>query len=71
MLGRLEGRIGHSQHLYRMYFSLVESMEKLWEFYCAPETQKGLIDRRKKDEAAKYALSIKGNFSYGVTPKLD
>ena len=38
MLGRLEGRINHSQHLYRQYFSLMESMEKLWEFYCAPET---------------------------------
>jgi len=49
----------------------MESMEKLWKFYCAPESQKGLIDRKPASDSAEIALSVKGNFSYGVTPKLD
>jgi len=56
MLGRIEGRINHSQHLYRQYFSLMESMEKLFEFYTAPEGQTGLINRQKKSDNNKYAL---------------
>ena len=65
----------------------MESMQKLWEFYCAPECQTGLVERKKainedlsvSDDISKdsdeepdtYALTIKGNFSYGITPKLD
>lgn len=45
-------------------------MEKLWDFYCAPECQKGLINRQAATEGD-IALSIEGNFSWGVTPKLD
>ena len=85
-LGNIRGRIDHMQHLYRLYFSVMESMQKLWEFYCAPECQTGLIERKEAvnedlsvsedisnddDEENKYALTIKGSFSYGVTPKLD
>lgn len=85
-LGNIRGRIDHMQHLYRLYFSLMESMTKLWEFYCAPECQTGLIKRKEavnedlsvseeiskeSEEEDSYALTINGNFSYGVTPKLD
>lgn len=47
------------------------SMEKLWEFFTAPEAQTGLIDRREPKKDDEFALTIKGNFSYGVSPKLD
>jgi hypothetical protein len=48
-------------------------MEKLWQYYCAPESQTGLIARPDPAKSAteKHALTIKGHFSYGVTPKLD
>jgi len=51
----------------------MESMEKLWRFYCAPECQKGLIEKREagKGKANDFAIKVKGNFSWGVTPKLD
>jgi hypothetical protein len=64
----------------------MESMQKLWEFYTAPEGQTGLIERKAAvdpdvsvsedisnddDNSDDYSLTIKGNFSYGVTPKLD
>ena len=75
MLDRIRGRIGHTQHLYREYFNVMESMEKLWNFYCAPEYQKGLINKRQAEDIetdkCEHAFSIKGNFSYGITPKLD
>ena len=75
MLNRIRGRIGQSQHLYRQYFSVMESMQKLWDFYCAPECQKGLLSKKEaadiEQDKSEYALTIKGNFSYGITPKLD
>ena len=75
MLDRIRGRIGHTQHLYREYFHVMESMEKLWNFYCAPEYQKGLINKRQAEDIetdkCEHAFTIKGNFSYGITPKLD
>jgi len=71
MLRRIRDRIGHSEHLYRQYFNVMESMEKLWQFYCAPESQKGLVERKEVADDDEFALSIKGSFSYGVTPKLD
>ena len=71
MLGQLRGRIGHSQHLYRQYFHVMESMDRLWSFYCAPEAQTALIDRKEVQQDDEYALRIKGNFSYGVCKKLE
>ena len=38
MLERIRGRINHVRHLFNRYFDTMESMEKLWEFYTAPET---------------------------------
>ena len=51
----------------------MESMEKLWRFYTAPESQKGLIENKTltSDDEEEFALTVKGNFSWGVTPKLD
>ena len=46
-------------------------MEKLWEFYCAPESQTGLIERVKREERDEYAIKVMGDFSWGITPKLD
>ena len=47
-------------------------MEKLWQFYTAPECQKGLIEKRQTaQDDSENALTVKGNFSWGVTPKLD
>jgi len=71
MLNRIRSKLNLSQYLYRDYFNLMESMERLWLFYCAPESQRGLIDRRPAADSDDVALSIKGDFSWGVTPKLD
>jgi len=49
----------------------MESMEKLWQFYCAPESQKGLVLRTTGEDTPENALTIKGHFSWGVTPSLD
>ena len=38
MMNRIKDRIFHSKHLFDRYFDTMESMEKLWEYYCAPET---------------------------------
>ena len=73
MLGRIRGRIHHVRHLFNQYFDTMESMERLWEFYCAPETQTGLVHRTEADNTKEgdIAVSIKGHFSWGITPKLE
>ena len=70
-LDRIRGRIHHVRHLYNQYFETMESMEKLWEFYCAPESQKGLVKKSDASAETENALEIRGNYSWGVTPKLD
>lgn len=50
MLDRVKGRIEQMPRLYSEYFSIMESMEKLWQFYCAPESQKGLMKRTQSSE---------------------
>ena len=44
-------------------------MIRLNSFYFAPEVQSGLIDKKSGEDAntSEYALSIKGNFSWGIT----
>ena len=71
MLERLRSNIDRSFNLYRTYFDTMRSMEKLWEFYCAPETQKGLIDRSNTQGKDANAVVVQGSFSWGITPKLD
>lgn len=70
MLDRIRGRIHQMPHLYRMYFNMQETMDKLWSFYCAPEIQRGLI-KRVNDPSEELALTVRGNFSWGVTPAMD
>ena len=39
MLDRIRGRISHHvPFFYKQYFSTMQGLEKLWEFYCAPES---------------------------------
>ena len=74
MLERIKGRIMQVPRLYSEYFSVMESMEKLWTFYCAPESQTGLVNKTKDFEdtpAPEHSVTIQGNFSWGITPKLD
>ena len=73
MLDRIKGRIMQVPRLYEQYFSVRESMEKLWQFYCAPESQTGLVLRTKEDNTPdpEHSVTIQGNFSWGITPKLD
>ena len=70
MIDVLKGQIGYSQFLFGEYFRLRESFERMWEFYCAPESQKGL-KKRINDTQSDTAVSIKGTFTWGVTPKFD
>ena len=70
MIHQLRGSIHWIRHLYRRQFDIKESFDKLWRYYCAPETQKGLI-KRTSDPEAETAVAIRGNFSWGVTPKMD
>ena len=86
-LSSIRGQIDQTQFLYKLYFDVMESMKKLWEFYCAPECQTGLIERKKAEnedlsasediskdsdeDPDAFAITIKGNYSYGITPKLD
>ena len=70
MLHRVKGRLDHCFHLYRNFFHTRHSMERLWGFYCAPESQTGLIDRSGAADSEN-AVVVKGDFSWGVTPKLD
>ena len=39
-------------------------------YYCAPESQLGLI-KRTNDEDSENAVAIKGCFSWAITPKMD
>ena len=70
MIHQLRGSIHWIRHLYRRQFDIKESFDKLWRYYCAPETQRGLI-KRTNDPEAETAVAIRGNFSWGVTPKMD
>ena len=58
---------------------MLDSLYKISDFYRAPEAQKNMIERREADSKISQAqkpggdvvLSVKGNFSWGITPKLD
>jgi len=69
MMGKIQGRIHHMNHLYREFFHLEDSMIRLNSFYFAPEVQKGLIDKRpaSQHEESEYALTVQGSFSWGIT----
>ena len=74
MLEKIKNKLMEVPRLYSEYFSAMESMEKLWKFYCAPESQKGLVKKTKDCEdtpAPEHSVTIQGNFSWGVIPKLD
>ena len=40
MMNQIKVQIFLSKRLFDTYFDTMEAMEKLWEYYCAPETQK-------------------------------
>lgn len=50
--------------IYRNIFTLEEAMTRLNTFYCAPEVQKGLVDKEPDSE---YALTVQGSFSWGIS----
>ena len=78
MLHKLSESFGQSQSIYGWYLNMVDSLYKISDFYRAPEAQKNMIKRvdaasadEKAGQADAVVLSVKGNFSWGVTPKLD
>ena len=70
-MGRFNGNIHRIRHLYHEVFEFTESMERLLNFYMAPEQQKNLINRTKVDGASDVSVRVDGYFSYGVTPCKD
>ena len=43
-------------------------MTRLNTFYCAPEVQKGLVERKSvEDDESEYALTVQGSFSWGIS----
>ena len=73
MIGKIQYRVSEIKRLFKDVFRVLESMQRLNDFFVAPEIQKGLIDKKTVggDDDDGIALSIKGNFSWGVTPALE
>ena len=70
-MGRLTGNLHRVRHLYHEVNHFKESMERLMNFYTAPEVQKNLVEYREADDATETSVRVTGNFSYGVTPCKD
>ena len=75
MAGMGIGRINHNihmvRHLYHMINEFLESMERLMNFYTAPEAQHNMIERKSECAEDDYAVKLNGYFTYGVTPCKD
>ena len=70
-LGKIRGNMHHVRHLYNMVRDFQKSTERLMNFYLAPEAQKELVNKVGADELGENSITVKGNFSYGVTPIKD
>ena len=70
-MGRLFGQIHRIRHLYNEVFNFSESMERLMNFYTAPEAQNQLVKREDVDAEGDVSVKVNGFFSYGVTPCKD
>ena len=70
-MGRFNGNLDRIRHLYREIFEFTESMERLLNFYQAPECQRNMVNKVKVNELGDSAVRVNGNFSYGVTPCRD
>lgn len=70
-MGRLFGNIHRVRHLYHEVNEFTESMERLLNFYTAPESQKNLIAHTEVNDSSDVSVKVNGYFSYGVTPCKD
>ena len=48
-----------------------EAMARLDSFYRTAEIQNGLIRKIPSSEQSAYALTMKGSFSWGITPSFE
>ena len=73
MIGKIQFRLNEINRMFKDIFRVKEAMQRMNDFYMAPEIQKGLIDKKSigGDDDDGIALSIKGNFSWGITPALE
>ena len=73
MIGKIQFRLNEINRMFKDIFRVKEAMQRMNDFYMAPEIQKGLIDKKSigGEDDDGIALSIKGNFSWGVTPALE
>ena len=68
MMNKLKFRLQHATRMYREIFVVEEAMTRLNHFYKAPEVQRNLIDKKASDQGSdKFALSVQGSFSWGIT----
>ena len=66
MMGKIQGSINQLDGIYRELFEIDETMTRLNKFYTAAEVQKGLINKVAEQTDSEHAVSIQGNFSWGV-----
>ena len=66
----LNMNISRLNNLYKSSFEIQESMERINKLFISTESQKGLV-KNSKDTTEKLAVSVQGNFSYGVSPIKD
>ena len=50
MLNIVRSKLEKSRDLYQTYFDSMACMERLWEFYTAPEAQKNIVERLNNNE---------------------
>ena len=55
---------------YKFILRLYEAVIRLNKFYLLPDKQKGLVNQKPSDDC-EYALTIKGNFSWGIVQQID
>ena len=66
MIYKIHGSIDRIRGIYREIFEIDETLTRLDRFYRAPEIQKGLINKNSEDSESEYAITMKGNFSWGI-----
>ena len=59
------------RNTYNMVVEFLESMERLMNFYTAPEAQKNLVEKSFYCPDDECAVKLNGTFTYGVTPCKD
>ena len=70
MIQNISSSMDNLNQKYEFSLRLYEAIIRLNKFYLIPDKQQGLVNQKTSADF-EYALTIKGNFSWGIAPQID